>query len=286
MTTDRFTLSLQETSAPPGEIALADLAAIGAHLQDLATRVGRWVGHIERPGRSTSSVEEAVALRLSGLKAGSTVLEVTRGPSRYLDFDVPFEEAFDERLWQTIVAIGHDAPPEDAPAGVRESAVGLLDALKHAARKVEVARPSGASVTFRPAERDRGAWAVAGRAVEEGTVSVTGVVEMADLRSHKYRLRDDVGNAIPLEGVGDPSSTARLLGERADAVGRPVRDTHGRLVAVSAPTLRAATVAASWTVPVQDEAWKDVALPGPDPDGGVEFSDDEWDGFLAALRGE
>jgi hypothetical protein len=287
MTVDRFTLHLHETSSPPGEIALADLAAISGRLQELTTRVGRWVAEIDRPGRSTAVVEDATTLRLSGLTEGSTVLEINRGPAGRLDFDTPLEESVASRLWETMAAIGQDAPPPAAPDGIKESAVALLDALTRAAGQVEFSRPDGARVTFRPAERDRTVWAVQPPAAEERLVTVTGVVEMVDLRSHRFRLRDDVGNRIPLHDIKDDSTAGRLVGERAEARGHPVLDVHGRLVAVNEATVTPSTVPSTWVSGVRDDSWTDVErYPGPDPEGGVEFTDEEWESFLTAVKGD
>lgn len=124
-------------------------------------------------------------------------------------------------------------------------------------------------------------------AVTDETVTVSGVVEMADLRSHRFRLRDDVGNAIALNEVADVTAARGLVGERADAVGQPLRDNRGRLTALSSATVVAAQVPASWTQRVRDDTWQELAwAQGPDPEGGVEVDDAEWAVFLAAVKGE
>lgn len=287
MTIDRYTLRLHETSSPPGEIALTDLAALSGRLQDLTTRVGRWVAEIDRPGRSTLGVEETTALRLSRLAEGSTVLEISRGPDGRLDIDTPLEESVASRLWETMAAIGQDAPPAAAPVGIRESAVALLDALAHVAGLVEFSRPDGGRIAFRPADRDRSVWAVEPGVPGEQQVTVTGIVEMVDLRSHRFRLRDDVGNRIALHDIQDDGTAGRLVGERAEAVGHPVLDQRGRLVAVAQAAVMSSTIPGEWTSPVRDSSWRDVEnYPGPDPKGGVEFTDEEWASFLAAVKGD
>jgi hypothetical protein len=287
MTVDRFTLHLHETTSPPGEIALADLAAVSGRLQELTTRVGRWVAEIDRPGRSTAVVEAATALRLSRLTEGSTVLEISRGPDGRLDFDTLLEESVASRLWETIAAIGQDAPPPAAPAGIKDSAVALLDALTRVAGLVEFSRQDGAQVTFRPAERDRAVWAVQALAAEEHLVTVTGIVEMVDLRSHRFRLRDDVGNRIALHDIKDDSTAGRLVGERGEARGRPMLDARGRLVAVNEVTITPSNVPGDWGARVVDDSWRDVKrYPGPDPEGGAELTDEEWESFLTAVKGD
>jgi hypothetical protein len=284
MSDESLTFRLQETTSPPGEIALADLAAVGRHLQELATRVSRWVADIDRPGRSTAVVEQAAALRLTGLRTGSTVLEVARGPSGLLDFDVPFEESFDNRFWSMIVAIGADTPPPDAPQRVRESVVALIDALEHAAGRVEVTRTNGARIDFRPADRERDVWVAPGRVVSEDTITVSGTLEMIDLASLRFRLRDDVGNPIPLDGIADPMAARTLLGLRAEATGHPVHDSRGRLTAIAQAALARSLVPEAWLMRVNDDSWM-TPIDGPDVDGGVDFEDNEWHSFLSAIKG-
>lgn len=283
----QFELKLKETGSPAGEIDLRDLACLAEQLQNLATRVGRWVGGIDRVGRSTGDVEEAVELRLTGIHEGSTVLVIERGPRTDPLFDVPLEEEFDARLWETLGAIGSDSPRGDTPPLVRESALSFLDALQHAAARVEVRRPrDGATIVFRPSERDRQVWAPVPRTVEESEVTLSGVVKAVDLATHKFRLHDDLGSRIPLEGIDDPDVARELLGRRADAVGIPIRDPRGRISALRVSSIELAHVPVEWTARVRDDSWKRAAVPGPDPDGGVEFTDDEWRSFMAAVKGE
>lgn len=282
-----FHVRLMHTKSPAGEIDLRDLACLADQLQTLATRVGRWVAGIDRVGRSTGEVEETVGLRLTGLHDGSTVLEIERGPAAELLFDVPLEEEFDRRFWETLGAIGTDSPRDDTPGLVRESALGVLDALRRAAGAVELTRPQdGARLEFRPAERDRRVWSRAPSILEDREVTLSGIVKAVDLATHKFRLHDDVGNRIPLEGIDDPDIARELLNRRADAVGLPVRDNRGRISALRVSSIRVAHVPPEWTRRVVDDAWQNASVPGPDPDGGVEFTDDEWLSFMAAVRGE
>jgi len=283
MTSERYSLRLGDTDVAPGEIGLIDLSAISGRLQELATRVGRWVAEIDRPGRSTSVVEQAVTLRLTAVREGSTVLDVVRGPQGTLDFDTPFEQAVDDRFWQVLAGISEDLPPTDAPPAVRESALELLDSLAHAARSVELTNPFGDRVSFRPAERERSVWATQARTVHDDEVTVSGVVEMVDLKSHKFRLRDDLGNAIPLEGV--ETTAARLVGGRATVIGRPVHNAKGGLVAIATTSISSASIPNEWVARVEDEAWR-TRSSSPDPSGGVDFSDDEWTAFLDAVSGQ
>lgn len=285
MTTE-YELRLQEMTLPPGEIALADMAAIAAKLQDLSTKVSRWVADIDGAGRGPRVVEEAAALRLSGVTSGSTVLAINHGVHDRLDFDMPFEERVGHQFWDIVAALGTDAPPAEVPDSVRESAVSLLDALQHAAPLVQITRGDGARVEFRPGERDRAVWRAPSRTTASEITTIVGRLEMVDLRACRFRIADDVGNRVTLEHVIDAEAVSReMVGQRTSATGLPTRDKAGRVVSVDAPSLQLVPVPAEW-LPEHAATWE---LPadgrGPDPSGGAHFDDDEWDSFLAAVKG-
>lgn len=281
-------LRLQEMAMPSGEISLADLAAISGRLQELSTRVSRWVAEIEGPGRSPGMVESAATLRLSGLTEGSTVLEINRGSHDTLPFDLPFEDEVTAKYWEIIAALSTDAPPADTPTPVRESAVGLLDALQHAAERVTLSSADGARVEFWPAQRDRAVWRATEMQIDLGPITVLGRLEMVDLRNRKFRIADDVGNRITLDEVENAEAVSReLVGMRVTAAGVPTHDKRGRLLSITAPMIEPATVPAQWQSHTRPSVWSlpDTVI-GPDPDGGADFDDDEWAEFLAAVTGK
>ncbi|CAM3432567.1 hypothetical protein OCAE111667_09740 [Occultella aeris] len=285
---DRIKIRLQETALAPGEITLADVAAIAGRLQELSTRVSRWVADIDGAGRGPRIVEAAAALRLSGVEEGSTVLMIDRGMHDALDFDMPFERDVTAKYWDVISGLSADRPPSGAPAAVRESAIALLDALERAAPLVTVVRTSGGRVEFRPGNRDRAVWQVQRKQVGIEQITIAGRLEMVDLRNSKFRIADDVGNRIMLEDVENAEAISRdLVGKRATASGVPTHGAKGRLISLTAPTIEPAPVPAQWRSHAEPTAW---LLPenvsGPDPDGGVDFDDDEWARFLAAIKGE
>ncbi len=289
MTESHIRIRLAETVAPSGEIALSDLAAIGARLQELSTRTGRWILDISGPGGSPRALEDLAGLRLAGLEAGSTVLDIVRGAVATLGVVDPIERDVEGTFWGVIAGIAHDAPPPDAPAPVRESALGLLDAFDHAAGRVEVTRMSdGARVDFRPRERVRAVWTRPGAEAVPETVSVTGRVEMVDLASGKFRIHDDAGNRIALDQVADPDAAAYLIGQAATAQGtRAPRTGRKRLALVGATLSPALPLPDSWLAGGDATSWAiELSKPGPDPAGAAEMSDEEFDRFLAAARGE
>ncbi|GAB2471258.1 hypothetical protein [Xylanimonas ulmi] len=280
-----YELRLREMTLPSGEITLADVAAIAARLQDLSTRVSRWVADIDGAGRGPRVVEDAAALRLSGVKSGSTVLAITHGVHDRLDFDTPFEEQVSNQFWDIVAALGTDAPPADSPDPVRESAVGLLDALQRAAPLVQITRGDGARVEFRPAECDRSIWRVPTRTTASEETTIVGRLEMVDLRASRLRIADDVGNRVTLEHVVEAEAVSReMVGQRTSATGLPTRDKSGRIVSIEAPSLQLVPVPTEW-LPAYAATWE---LPsderGPDPEGGAHFDDNEWESFLTAVK--
>jgi hypothetical protein len=151
---------------------------------------------------------------------------------------------------------------------------------------VEIRRDDGAAVAFRPAERDRSVWQVGPRlVVEPEQTTVVGRLEMVDLGKHRFRIADDVGNQITLDHVEDEAAVSSLIGQRTSATGLPTRDPQGRVVSVSAPALERVDDPTGWDG-LTNTPWQfppDTA--GPDPFGGADFDDDEWDAFMSAVKG-
>lgn len=287
MSTEDFEIRLWATRDPDGQISLTELAALATRLQELATRVGRWVADIDGPGRSPAGIDEIAQFRLSGIAVGSTRLVVTRGLPGTLDVEESVEHDLSLRFWDVIAGISTDTPPDDAPVGVRESAAGLLDALGRTSGGVRITRlRDHARAEFRPTERNRAVWVPTPDGASAEDKVVTGKLEMVDLHSGTFRVRDDVGNAITLYRVREPETAIRLVGTRTTATG--TRDRARRGAALDDVTLSPAeSLPASWTGGMHDESWRArLADAGPDPAGGIDLDDDEWEAFVVALRGQ
>ncbi|MCL2594281.1 MAG: hypothetical protein FWD83_01990 [Promicromonosporaceae bacterium] len=279
-----YEIRLQETTLPSGKIIASDLNAIMSRLQDLSTRVSRWVADIEGSGRGPLAVERSAQI-LVGIVPGSTVLQIERGVHDALDFDTPFEEDTNKRFWEVVAGIGTDVPPADAPELVRESAVGLLDALQAAAPQVTVANPNGRAITFRPDQRSRETWNVKTRVVDEIAVTFTGRLDWADLPKRQLKITDDVGNRVTLTRVEDTEELVRqLVGHRVTATGIATRNVAGQVVSIKSPDITEAQVPDAWHLRSTPSWAPPIDYVGPDPDGGVEFDDDEWVTFMAAVK--
>lgn len=275
-------LRLSGLPTPDGEIALSDLAPIAAALQELATRIGRYAADQQGPGRSYAAVESATRLRLKGVAAGSTRLLVGYGQTDVLPIDNGLEQPTADLLWQVVEALASAGRPDWTTAGIDESAVRLLDGLGRA-EEVAIRRRDGASVRFKPASVNRAAWVPAER-VTDTEVAMIGRLEALDLDSGRFRLRDAVGNKIPLLHVRDPHGAAAFVDRRVTAVGREIRGPGGEFKGLESPVVELFVVQAAWSSASFD--WQEVlSRSGPDPDGGADVTDEEFAELLAAMKG-
>ena len=278
-------LTLLGAPVPNGEIAARDLAALVGALQELTTRVARDAVSAAGPGRSKQFVEEFAELRLRAVDAGSTVLRFAKGPVGKLDVDLPEEAAADDRFWEVLEGIAEDRRPESVTDLVAESAGKLLSALKTMAAQALFATPKRKTVRVRGEIAHLETWAVY-RVQVGGVTAFAGWLEKVDLRSHEFRLRDDVGNRLQLTRVRDDAEAAKLVGQWVAAEGQGVEDASGRVVALeNARVFAIADPAASYLggrVVSIDEILASAS--GPDIDGGIDLSDEEIAEFLRAIR--
>jgi hypothetical protein len=113
----------------------------------------------------------------------------------------------------------------------------------------------------------------------QADVSVSGRLDLVDLRRSRFRIRDAVGNDILLLGVSNVSDAAQLVGRAVTAKGEATLGPRGQIVAVSGADV-ALTEMPSWTLPVV--ALADATSP---PTGGVDgVTPAEVEEFLASLQ--
>ncbi|MBM7519073.1 hypothetical protein [Nocardioides nitrophenolicus] len=270
---------------PDGEVVVKDLAALATALQELATRVGRDVVNTPGPGRTMRFMEEFAQLRLRSVEAGSTILRFSKGPADKLDVDLEQHERADERFWQVIEAIRADERPEWASDLIAESAARLVTALREAAPRALIGDAAHEAVEIESAAIHAETWTT--RRVATGIVmTAKGRLEKVDLRSHEFRVRDDVGHAVDLKHVADDLPAAHLVGQWVLATGEGVL-ASGQLVALDDVTITRLDDPATRfeDVDVQDLDEILASAPGPDPDGGVDLSEEEFSSFLEAARG-
>jgi len=279
-----FELRLIGNRAPRGEILFGDLASLSAALQQLATRIGRYVVELSGPGRTPTEVERTTRLRLRGLQAGSTRLLVAYGDPDVLPMDLGLERESAARFWEVVQAIPTGARPSWVTPLVANSALAVVDALGDAASAVEFHREGEPAVTIATAHVSREPWVMGTESPTDALVSVSGRLEAVDLKTSRFRIRDDVGNAISLRDVADAEVAAALVGQRTTATGQAILGSRGQVSGLNAPSLAPAPLPEQWR-PGQTQDWA-VALsaPGPDPAGINGFTGQDVDDFLAQLR--
>lgn len=280
-----LTLRLSGTDVPSGQIDLDSLASLGTALQELATRIGRLVIGQSGPGRTAAPAAKAVQLRLAGLHAGSTVLDIAVGEGDMLPMELGVEAEIAERFWDVIEGVRAGSRPDWVTPLVADSALRLLDAATHAASDLEIVRRDGRRSTWRRPDLVRDPWVVPRRVTEEAAVTISGRLEKVDLKDGSFRIRDDVGNAIALLHVTNAEDVSNLVGNRAEATGTPSYDSAGRLVALERPTLTQDLLPTELTLPSRTDLDALFAVtPGPDPRGIEGLTSAEVDAFLFALH--
>lgn len=287
---ESITLRLSGTDVPPGEIALSDLASIAGALQLLATRIGRQLVGQTGPGRTAGGAERATRMTLTGITEGSTRLQVTAGAADTRDVDDPFAEQVMDRLWEVFGGLKSDVPPAWTTAPVAQAALEFVGSVGAAARKCEFTGRRGhrerVRLTVRPEKVHRDAWTTLFAEPElVPQTGVTGDLDLVDLRTSKFRVRDAVGNDVVLEDVGNAAEAATLVGQRVRAVGTGVRGARGQIVKLVEPRVSGADVPAPWL----DRSSADLAgiftaLSAPSLDGLPGVDDAELEALLADLR--
>jgi len=203
-----------------------------------------------------------------------------------LPVDVPLEDEVANLFWEIVRGVSEGVRPAWVSPPVARSALAFRDALADAASQVEVRRGDGVRVEFVPGEARRDIWVIPDRKVTAELSEATGRLEAVDLRTNKFRIRDDVGNGIDLEDVVDADAVAPLVGQRTKGVGRAVFDSRGQLKSLREATVDVAHRPEAW-VPGGTADWEAIlrqAL-GPDPRGVEGFTDDDVQEFLSLLRG-
>jgi hypothetical protein len=78
---------------------------------------------------------------------------------------------------------------------------------------------------------------------------VSGMLDLVDLRSRRFRVRDDVGNDIMLEEVGNAVEASKLAGSRVSAVGAAVLGRRGQIVKLVAAQISDGSLPCGWRIP-------------------------------------
>lgn len=138
------------------------------------------------------------------------------------------------------------------------------------------------AVQFAPRESRREVWPVApAQPQERPGVSVSGKLELVDLRRSRFRVRDRAGNDIVLEHVVNAEDVAHLAGELVTATGTASTTTQGRVSRLTDAAVHATSLP-DWPAPSLADALAGASQP---PEGGIEgVGEDELNDFLALIR--
>lgn len=284
--TTQFEFHLKGGSAPDGELEADQLIAVVSSLQEVATRIGRVETAAEPVGRTPKRTQRVAKLTI-GLTSGSTSLLARRAGAEYaLDFDLADEQSFDEKLAGLVESIALDQRPAWVGDSLASAAGELTDALQQAAPEVEFKVAGQVRQRFNTEEIHRETWQVTTTRSPD-SITFVGRLYAVNLNTHRLHVQDDVGNQVALPGVLNDTEVSMLIGTSVTVSGAPEHDTRGNLTHLHNASVAAApdpVVAAivPGAVPL-DETLRSAS--GPDPDGGIELSDEEFASFLAAARG-
>ncbi|BBX73958.1 hypothetical protein MSHI_18640 [Mycobacterium shinjukuense] len=280
-----FEVRLIGSNMPAGEIALATLANLAEGLQELTLRIGRDRLPSPGSGRTAEVITSLTSMRLVGLAAGSTRLRFARGPVDELDLDLTASGEIDARFWEILDGVAANSRPPWVTDLIADSTRKFVAALLSSAREVELTGRGRQPIKIATAALRAEVWQPGAPDITASDVVVTGRLEAVDLRSGRFRVVDDVGNRFNLDHVPDPVAVAHLINHRVRAVGSGRLDPTGHLKGLDSPFIEAQELPASWLSPKAVDLGAELAKPGPKLGGGVELTDDEFDEFMATIKG-
>lgn len=280
---EEMELQLHGTGLADGEITFSALSQLTEAFQQLTMRIGRHLTGQHGTGRSTAVVERATELRLRGTTAGSTVLQVAVGEQNVLDAGL--EHRTVDALFEIFRGIAADEAPPWVTALVGEATVAVIEALDSASTGCELSSRSEriAPVRFSARTASRVVWTIADSPRERRSgVSVSGRLDLVDLRRPRFRIRDFVGNDVHLDQVSDADTVARRVGTLVTATGEAILGSRGQVTTLVGAVIEP-TQSPGWTTPSLEDAFHGAEAPA---DGGIDGVDaDEVTTFLALIRG-
>ncbi|MEI2778151.1 MAG: hypothetical protein V9G19_19730 [Tetrasphaera sp.] len=200
-----------ESACPPTatEIGVARFVDLLLAVQTLLYRITREVADRAGLGRTIRALERTSAARVAWSGDPGMVLLRIGDPST-LDID-PFAESVDAAIGQILTGMAAGRRPEVATNPIAAAVDDVIRALQWVADEVRVEVPNQTEVLLRPAELTREPWQPA-RTEPASRVELAGRLEMVDLHSGRFRVRDALGEAYDLPEVIDATPTARLVG--------------------------------------------------------------------------
>lgn len=266
-----------------GELLAADAVSLIQAFKDVTYRLTRAVADRPGLGRTATSLESLATVRVA-LRTGSTRLVFVVGDtSALLD---PLADGVDAIFWSIVEAMETNERPTEVSDSVAESVDHLIVALQKAAPRAEITVPGHLPRLITTDAIRRGPWK---RADQEsaGEATLFGVLEMVDLHSKRFRLRDLAGNTVDLHDVVDADTAATLVGHRVRVSGLLGVGSGNQHHRVDGPRIELAETVEDRLLIESSPSLEEIvtraqAMPEPAP---LEISDEEMDEFLAAIRG-
>lgn len=285
--TTQFEFHLKGVHAPEGQLEADQLIAIVQSLKSIALNVGRSETNADTIGRAPARVHR-VATMVIGMSPGSTTIVAHRASAGdgALDLDLADEHAFDTRFEQVIAAVAADDRPDWVSEALAGSAGELAAALRRSAPEVEFKADQRVLRNVQTANLRRETWSTPVQPSAE-EVSFTGRLFAVNLKSHRLLVQDDVGHQVALPRVSDDVEVGRLLNRRVVVSGIASRDSRGLLTQIIDSTIIAAPDPVGTAAVTDNISLEDIldSVSGPDPDDGIDLTEEEFDAFITAARG-
>ena len=285
-----ISLRLVERGLPQGEIPLPDLIDIAAATQKFVRQIAGSVVGRRGPGAPSKSIADAASLRLVGLKAGSTILEIAgaEAGASTLEYNMPTDltEITFNLMVDSLSAISSFAPGPDPelPAGFDKQLTKDLDTWLRSVRKYESV---GLTSSIRGQHRETVTSAPEARArlkaltpqtplpfVSPTEQALRGELYALNLNTGSFHIEDDTGHKIrTVVPVHLRADAAALISRRVSAIGQPELDDAGRLRSFRVNSLHAAPDLGGLTE--QTAFFEPHPLTGPSA-GGMPRGTEEW----------
>ena len=198
---------------PPrdGEASAVEAAAMGEFLlawQTLLYRVTREAADLADLGRTVRQVESLSLCRVSWEGPGAVRFQV--GDPATLEVD-PLADRADVMMARILAGLITNRRAPGITNPIADAVDGLVRVLPKLGPTVIVGFPDGNAARLVTAELSREPWRQS-RTEPAEAATITGRLEMADLHSARFRVRDREGTPYDVSDVAEPVPAARLVG--------------------------------------------------------------------------
>lgn len=281
--TREIELRLIGHASADGQILAPDALGLIGSFKDVAYRLTRAVADRPGLGRTDAVLERLATVRVA-LREGSTRLIFIVGDDSALEID-PISDGVDDAFWSIVRGLQTNVRPAAISDAVADSVDDMVVALAKAAPQAEVTVPGHEAIMLTTRAVNRALWQRHSSESAAETV-VHGLLEMVDLHTARFRVRDVSGNAIDLLDVVEADAVAHLVGESVTATGflaLGVGTGHHRMERPIVTAEMAIATRLEASAPPSLELLIKRSRTAPEPPA-LDLSDAEFDDFLAAIR--